>query len=364
MPPGTPRGAAPARARATVLLRPLRHAHHGRGGHATPPRRARRHRAATRRRPSGAQRERRRTSSSSSSPRRRVTATASPSIATTTAESALPRSRRAPPHCHRRTHQSRAITLSMPPLQLARHVATRYVQPLREGGSLPAVVDTEAGGLLVVKFRGAGQGAKVLVAELIVGLLAQSLEPADSRARARRRQRPLRPKRAGSRDPGAPPAKPRHQRRRALPRGCVQLRRRRRRRPPRPRARGAHRLARRVHDEPRSHPPQPEPARLAATPLAHRPRRRAVRASRLELGRRGAHRHELSAHQVARPARRGGRSRRGRRGVRGADHAERDRRGRRGRARRAVPRQRRRPAGVRRPRPKRASGIAPTSRAG
>jgi len=62
------------------------------------------------------------------------------------------------------------------PLQLARHVATRYVQPLREGGSLPAVVDTETGGLLVVKFRGAGQGAKVLVAELIVGLLAQSLE--------------------------------------------------------------------------------------------------------------------------------------------------------------------------------------------
>ena len=64
----------------------------------------------------------------------------------------------------------------MPPLQLARHVATRYVQPLREGGSLPAVVDTESGGLLVVKFRGAGQGAKVLVAELVVGLLAQSLE--------------------------------------------------------------------------------------------------------------------------------------------------------------------------------------------
>jgi hypothetical protein len=62
------------------------------------------------------------------------------------------------------------------PLQLARHVATRYVQPLREGGSLPAVVDTETGGLLVVKFRGAGQGAKVLVAELIVGLLAERLE--------------------------------------------------------------------------------------------------------------------------------------------------------------------------------------------
>ena len=54
--------------------------------------------------------------------------------------------------------------------------ANRYVQPLREGGSLPAVVDTDdGGGLFVVKFRGAGQGAKVLVAELVVGLLAQRL---------------------------------------------------------------------------------------------------------------------------------------------------------------------------------------------
>ena len=49
------------------------------------------------------------------------------------------------------------------------------MQPLREGGSLPAVVDTDTGGLVVVKFRGAGQGAKVLVAELIVGLLGRHL---------------------------------------------------------------------------------------------------------------------------------------------------------------------------------------------
>ena len=61
------------------------------------------------------------------------------------------------------------------PSLVDRHVASRYVQPLREGGSLPAVVDTEEGGLFVVKFRGAGQGAKVLVAELIVGLLARYL---------------------------------------------------------------------------------------------------------------------------------------------------------------------------------------------
>jgi hypothetical protein len=53
--------------------------------------------------------------------------------------------------------------------------ATRYLQPLREGGSLPAVVDTEGGGLFVVKFRGAGQGAKALVAELIVAALAHAV---------------------------------------------------------------------------------------------------------------------------------------------------------------------------------------------
>ncbi|MDB4913493.1 MAG: aminotransferase class [Gemmatimonadetes bacterium] len=58
---------------------------------------------------------------------------------------------------------------------LPRHSASRYVQPLREGGSLPAVVDTEDGGLFVVKFRGAGQGAKVLVAEIIVSGLAVAL---------------------------------------------------------------------------------------------------------------------------------------------------------------------------------------------
>jgi hypothetical protein len=58
---------------------------------------------------------------------------------------------------------------------LPRVTALRYVQPLREGGSLPAVVDTEDG-LYVVKFRGAGQGPKALVAELLVGLLAPLLD--------------------------------------------------------------------------------------------------------------------------------------------------------------------------------------------
>jgi len=54
--------------------------------------------------------------------------------------------------------------------------ATRYVQPLREGGTLPAVVETHGGGLFVAKFRGAGQGAKALIAELLVGKIAEALE--------------------------------------------------------------------------------------------------------------------------------------------------------------------------------------------
>ena len=58
---------------------------------------------------------------------------------------------------------------------LPTYTATRYLQPLREGGSLPAVVDTDGGGLFVVKFRGAGQGAKALIAELIVAMLARAL---------------------------------------------------------------------------------------------------------------------------------------------------------------------------------------------
>ena len=62
----------------------------------------------------------------------------------------------------------------MPTIDLARYDATRYLQPLREGGSLPAVVDTGADGLFVVKFRGAGQGPKALIAELIVGILARA----------------------------------------------------------------------------------------------------------------------------------------------------------------------------------------------
>lgn len=65
--------------------------------------------------------------------------------------------------------------MSASPQPLSTVSATRYLTPLREGGSLPAIVDTDGDGLYVVKFRGAGQGAKALIAEVIVGLLAREL---------------------------------------------------------------------------------------------------------------------------------------------------------------------------------------------
>ena len=53
--------------------------------------------------------------------------------------------------------------------------ATRYVTPLREGGSLPAIAEADDLGLYVVKFRGAGQGPLALVAELIAGEIGRVL---------------------------------------------------------------------------------------------------------------------------------------------------------------------------------------------
>jgi len=56
------------------------------------------------------------------------------------------------------------------------HVAAiRYVTPLREGGSLPGIVEADDDGTYVMKFRGAGQGPKVLVAEVIVGELGRAI---------------------------------------------------------------------------------------------------------------------------------------------------------------------------------------------
>lgn len=53
--------------------------------------------------------------------------------------------------------------------------ATRYVTPLREGGSLPGNVEADDDGTYVMKFRGAGQGIKALVAEVIVGELGRAI---------------------------------------------------------------------------------------------------------------------------------------------------------------------------------------------
>src|SRR5213080_2095933 len=52
---------------------------------------------------------------------------------------------------------------------------TRYVTPLREGGSLPAIVEGDDDGLYVLKFRGAGQGVKALIAELLAGEIGRVL---------------------------------------------------------------------------------------------------------------------------------------------------------------------------------------------
>src|SRR5882672_11005556 len=52
---------------------------------------------------------------------------------------------------------------------------TRYVTPLREGGSLPAIVEADDDGMYVLKFRGAGQGPKALIAELVAGEVARAL---------------------------------------------------------------------------------------------------------------------------------------------------------------------------------------------
>lgn len=54
--------------------------------------------------------------------------------------------------------------------------AMRYVTPLREGGSLPAIVEADDLGLYVLKFRGAGQGTLALVAELIAGEIGRALD--------------------------------------------------------------------------------------------------------------------------------------------------------------------------------------------
>jgi hypothetical protein len=69
---------------------------------------------------------------------------------------------------------------------------TRYVTPLREGGSLPAIVEADDDGLYVLKFRGAGQGTKALIAELVAGELGSRAPCSRNRSHGTRsRARPF-----------------------------------------------------------------------------------------------------------------------------------------------------------------------------
>jgi hypothetical protein len=59
-------------------------------------------------------------------------------------------------------------------MKLRTVAASRYVTPLREGGSLPAIIEADDDGLYVLKFRGAGQGPKALIAELLAGEIGRA----------------------------------------------------------------------------------------------------------------------------------------------------------------------------------------------
>ena len=61
-------------------------------------------------------------------------------------------------------------------IELRTVTVERYLQPLREGGSLPALADADDGFKYVVKFRGSGHGAKALISELIGGVVAKILK--------------------------------------------------------------------------------------------------------------------------------------------------------------------------------------------
>ena len=162
-------------------------------------------------------------------------------------------------------------------------VATRYVTPLREGGSLPALVEADDDGLYVLKFRGAGQGPKALVAEVVVGELARALGFPVPELVADRARPDDRARRARSRDPGPAARERRAQPRRRLPPGLAAVQ------PGRgpaagPGLRRRRRLARRARDERRPHRPEPEPAVVARAALADRPRRGALLPPRGDAG--------------------------------------------------------------------------------
>ena len=147
--------------------------------------------------------------------------------------------------------------------------ATRYVTPLREGGSLPAIVEADDFGTYVLKFRGAGQGRKALVAELVAGEIARHLDllvpevvlahlaPELGRSEPDPEIQDLLKMSAGI-EPG--PRLPARLSRLRPARGAARLR-----------PRLAHRLVRRPGDQRGPHPAQHEPPCLAQPSLAHRP---------------------------------------------------------------------------------------------
>ena len=151
--------------------------------------------------------------------------------------------------------------------------ATRYVTPLREGGSLPGLMEADDLGTYVVKWRAAGQGVKVLVAEVVCGELARALGPAGARAGDRRRRPGAGGGGARRRGAGAAAALGRPQPRAGLPARRAGLRGRCRRRRPRARRPGA--VVRRAGRQRRPVLAQPEHAVLARPAAADRPRRRA-----------------------------------------------------------------------------------------
>ena len=145
---------------------------------------------------------------------------------------------------------------------------------------MPGLVEADDDGLYVLKFRGAGQGPKALVAELVAGELARAaglpvpeivFVELDPRAR---------PRRARPGDPGADRGQRRAQRRARLPARLAHLQPRGRP-AARPGARRRDRLARRADDERRPLAAEPEPAALARPAVADRPRRGALPAARV-----------------------------------------------------------------------------------
>ena len=221
---------------------------------------------------------------------------------------------RAWPACWRPSAPSRQARPVEP--QLRSVAATRYVEPLREGGSLPGLMEADDDGLYVAKYRGAGQGPAALVAEVVVGELARRLGLPVPELVTLGAARRAGAGRARPRDPGPALRQRGHQPGRRLPAGLAAVHAGRRGRD-RSRAGGRRRVARRVDDQRRPHAAQPEPARVARAHVAHRPRRGALSPARLAPA--GQHRaRALPVDRRPRAARRGRAAARGRRAPGGA----------------------------------------------